>query len=98
MKSESDRGAMAKAVFRLFDHWELDDREQAALLGLEDNGEQRLAAMRDASLLESSPELNDRALAIARRGAFMASGHKDGSILLWDVASWKLLMMVAMAG
>lgn len=68
---------MAKAVFRLFDHWELDDREQVALLGLDENGEQRLATMRDASLLESSAELNERALALLRIFRFLGMLFPD---------------------
>jgi hypothetical protein len=68
---------MAKAVFRLFDHWQLDDHEQMALLGLEENGEPRLVAMREASLLESSPDLNERALALLRIFRFLGMLFPD---------------------
>lgn len=68
---------MAKAVFRLFDHWELDGHEQVALLGLEENGERRLTEMREAGLLESSTELNERALALLRIFRFLGMLFPD---------------------
>ena len=76
-KSEGDRGAIAKAVFRLFDHWQLEEHEQIALLGLEDEGQQRLSTMRAESLLEATAELNERALALLRIFRFLGMLFPD---------------------
>jgi hypothetical protein len=80
-KSEGDRRATAKAVFRLFDHWQLDEHDQIALLGLQEDGQRRLAAMRDESLLESTAELNERALALLRIFRFLGMLFPDHSDL-----------------
>ena len=68
---------MAKAVFRLFDHWQLEEQEQIALLGLEDDGPQRLSTMRAENLLEATAELNERALALLRIFRFLGMLFPD---------------------
>lgn len=76
-KSENDRRAMAKAVFRLFDHWQLDESEQAALLGIDEEGLGALALMREQGVLDSSTELNERALALLRIFRFLGMLFPD---------------------
>jgi hypothetical protein len=68
---------MAKAVFRLFDHWQLEEHEQRSLLGLQEDGQRRLATMRDEGLLESTAELNERALALLRIFRFLGMLFPD---------------------
>lgn len=73
-RSENDRRAMAKAVFRLFDHWQLEEVEQAALLGIEATPD-ALARMREQGVLDA--ELNDRALALLRIFRFLGMLFPD---------------------
>jgi hypothetical protein len=76
-KSESDRRALAKAVFRLFDHWQLEESEQLALLGIDETAAGALAAMRDQGVLDPSTELTERALALLRIFRFLGMLFPD---------------------
>lgn len=59
--AEPDRGALAKMVVQLFEHWKLSTEEQLALLGLGAASRSALTRYRKGEPLAQSRDLLDRA-------------------------------------
>jgi len=64
--AEQDRRLLAKALFKLFDEWELSERDQALLLGLDAHDLDVLTSMRAAGALASSMQLVERGRSLLR--------------------------------
>lgn len=64
--TEQDRRTLAKAIFRLFDLWQLSPTDQLGLLGMTQGEAATLETMRNASLLAPSASLAERTRALMR--------------------------------
>lgn len=58
--SAEDRGALAKMIMQLMDHWQLTTEQQAALLGIEASSRATLAKYRKGSPIGSSRDQKER--------------------------------------
>lgn len=58
--ADSDRGALAKMVMQLFEHWKLSNEEQLALLGLGAASRSALTRYRKGEPLAQSRDLLER--------------------------------------
>ncbi len=58
--SPDDRGALARMVMALFDHWAIDTEDQAALLGLAPGNRAALARYRKGEPIGSSRDQYER--------------------------------------
>ncbi len=58
---KADRGELAKMVMKLFDHWQLSNEEQLALLGLSISNRSALSRYRRGEPLAASRDLLERA-------------------------------------
>jgi hypothetical protein len=63
---ENDRRILAKAIFRLFDLWELSAADQLALLGLPAEEADAFATMRSSGMLLQAEHLLDRVRSLLR--------------------------------
>jgi hypothetical protein len=59
--ADPDRGALARMLTRLFDHWQLDSRDQLAMLGLAAGNRAALNRYRKGAPLANQRDLLDRA-------------------------------------
>lgn len=59
-ESNEDRGALAKMLMTLFDHWQLSTDEQAVLLGLAPNNRSTLARYRRGEAVGTSRDQYER--------------------------------------
>lgn len=64
--NEEDRRILAKAIFRLFDQWQLSEADQLALLGFSADNAEALATMRRTGVLLATEHLADRTRALLR--------------------------------
>ncbi len=64
--TEADRRLLATAIFRSFDHWQLSETEQLALLGMSIDQVTALREMRESGLIASSQDLASRTRALLR--------------------------------
>lgn len=55
-----DRGALAKMIMRLFEHWQLNSEEQLSLLGLASNNRAALSRYRKGEPLAAQRDLLER--------------------------------------
>jgi hypothetical protein len=69
--SEQDRRTLAKAIFRLFDMWELSSADQIGLLGLTPEPE-TLNTMRESGVLVASAALAERTRTLLRIYRYVA--------------------------
>lgn len=58
--AEQDRGALARMVMQLFDHWQLTTDDQAALLGLASGNRAALSRYRKGEAIGSSRDQYER--------------------------------------
>lgn len=64
--TDSDRRILAKAIFRLFDLWQLSEADQLVLLGLPTEHLQALRSMRHSEMLLTAEHLTARTRALLR--------------------------------
>lgn len=60
-KSADSRARLAQLIMRLFEHWQLSDEDQAALLGLSTKSQMALENYRHGKPLANNMDLIDRA-------------------------------------
>lgn len=70
--SEQDRRTLAKAIFRLFDVWQVSSTDQLGLLGLAPEQADALVTMRRTGLLLASAPLAERTRALLRIYRYVA--------------------------
>jgi hypothetical protein len=78
----ADRHLLATAIFRLFDHWQLSEADQLALLGIDTEGVSTLHGIRESGMLPSQ-ELPDRVRSLLRIYRYL------GMLFLQDPSSAK---------
>ena len=64
--TDSDRRILAKAIFRLFDLWQLSEADQLILLGLPAEHLQALRSMRHSGMLSTAEHMAERTRALLR--------------------------------
>ncbi len=64
--TDSDRRILAKAIFRLFDLWQLSEADQLILLGLPAEHLQALRSMRHSGILSTAEHMAERTRALLR--------------------------------
>lgn len=67
-----DRRLLATAIFKLFDEWELSERDQVLLLGLDAHDLDALESMRRAGMLANSAHLIERGRSLLRIYRYLA--------------------------
>ncbi len=75
-----DRGALARMVMTLFDHWQIDTEDQAALLGLAPGNRAALARYRKGEPIGTSRDQFERVghlLAIHKRLRLLFPQNRD---------------------
>lgn len=79
--SDQDRRLLATAVFRLFDHWQLAEADQLALLGMKAEQLAVLREMRDSGVLTASAELLERVRALLKIYRYLSMLYPERSEL-----------------
>ena len=64
--TDGDRLILAKAIFRLFDQWQLSEADQLVLLGLSIEHAQALSSMRAGGTLSTDEHIAERTRALLR--------------------------------
>lgn len=59
--NEADRGAVAKMLMRLFEHWQLTTEEQLSMLGLATDNRSALTRYRKGAPIAASRDMMERA-------------------------------------
>ena len=60
LHTPDNRQRLVKMILRLFDHWQLDTRDQAALLGLSVESRPTLSQYREGAQIADNQDLLDR--------------------------------------